>query len=54
VRQRRLHTKSQPLEKMDEVIEHIKRMMLSLVVETTNNEKLSRREPVRAAGQHQQ
>jgi hypothetical protein len=54
VRQRRLHTKSQPLEQLDEVIEEIRRLMLSSAAETTSNEKLSRREPARAAGQQQQ
>ena len=53
VRQRRLHTKSQPLEQLDEVIEEIRRLMLSSAAETSNNEKLSRREPTRAAGQQQ-
>jgi hypothetical protein len=54
VRQRRLHTKSQPLEQLDEVIEEIRRLMLSSAAETANNEKLSRREPARAAGKQQQ
>ena len=54
VRQRRLHTKSQPLEQLDEVIEEIRRLMLSSAVETANNEKLSRREPARAARKQQQ
>jgi hypothetical protein len=44
VQQRRLHTKSQPLEQLDEVIEEIRRLMLSSAVETASNEKLSRRE----------
>jgi hypothetical protein len=55
VQQRRLHTKSQPVEQLDEVIEEIRRLMLNLATETANNEKLNRREPARAAKQqHQQ
>jgi hypothetical protein len=54
VQQRRLHTKSQPLERLDEVIEHIRRMMLSSAAKTTSNEKLSRREPAREVGKQQQ
>jgi hypothetical protein len=51
VQLRRLHKESQPLEKLDEVIEEIIRLMSSLVVKTASNEKMSRREPTRAAGQ---
>jgi hypothetical protein len=51
VQQRRLHTKSQPLEQLDEVIEEIRRLMLNSAAETASNEKLSRREPARAAGE---
>jgi ribosomal protein L12E/L44/L45/RPP1/RPP2 len=54
VQQRRLHKESQPLEQLDEVIEEIRRLMLSSAAETASNEKLSRREPARAAGQEEQ
>jgi hypothetical protein len=54
VRQRRLHTKSQPLEQLDEVIEEIRRLMLSSTIETASNEKLSRMEPTRVERQQQQ
>jgi hypothetical protein len=50
LQQGRLHTKSQPLEQLDEVIEEIRRLMLSLAAKTASNEKLSRRELAREAG----
>jgi hypothetical protein len=42
VQQRRLHTNSQPLEQLDEVIEEIRRLMLRLAKEAINKGKLSR------------
>jgi hypothetical protein len=39
---------------LDEVIEEIKRLMLSSAAETTSNENLGRRELARVAGQQQQ
>jgi hypothetical protein len=54
VQQRRLHTKSQPVEQLDEVIEEIRRLMLSSATETASNEKLRRREIARAAGKKKQ
>jgi hypothetical protein len=53
VQQRRLHTKSQPLEQLDEIIEEIRRLMIRSA-EAVSKEKLSRREPARAAGKKQQ
>jgi len=50
VQQRRLHTKSQPLEQLDKVIEEIIRLMLSSAIEEVNNEKLRRRDPERVPG----
>jgi hypothetical protein len=50
VQQRRLHTKSQPLEQLDKVIEEIRRLMLSSAIEAVNNEKLRRRDPERVPG----
>jgi hypothetical protein len=54
VQLRRLHKESQPLEKLDKVIEEIISLMSSLAVDTTSNKKLSRRELARVAGQQQQ
>jgi hypothetical protein len=54
VQQRRLHTKSQPVEQLEEVIEEIISLMSSSVADTTNNEKLRRREPARATKKQQQ
>jgi hypothetical protein len=51
LKQRRLHTKGQPLEQLDEVIEEIRRLMLSSVAETTNNEKLKNKGLAIAVGQ---
>jgi hypothetical protein len=50
VQQRRLHTKSQPLEQLDEVIEEIRRLMLRSAQEAVSKGKLSRRKPARVAG----
>jgi hypothetical protein len=54
VQQRRLHTKSQPLEQLDEVIEGIRRLMLSSVAETAINGKMKNKEPTRAVGKKEQ
>jgi hypothetical protein len=47
LQQRGLHKESQPWEQLDKVIEEIKRLMLSSTIETTSNERLSRRKPSR-------
>jgi hypothetical protein len=50
----RLQKKSQPLEQLDEEIEEIRRLMSRSATETASEEKLSRGEPARAAGQKKQ
>jgi hypothetical protein len=52
VQQRRLHKKSQPLEKLVEVIEEIKKLMLRLA-EAIIKEDLNRRDPYIVAGKKQ-
>jgi hypothetical protein len=54
LQQRGLHKESQPWEKLDKVIEEIRRLMLSSVAETASNERLSRRKPAREAGKKKQ
>jgi hypothetical protein len=54
VKQRRLHKKSQPLERLDMVIEEIRKLMLRSEEETVSKEKLSRRGPSIAVGKQQQ
>jgi hypothetical protein len=53
VQWRRLHTKGQPWEQLNEVIEEIKRLMI-ISAEAVNKGKLNTGEPTIATGQQQQ
>jgi len=50
----RLHKESQPLEKLEEVIEEIRRLMLRSAHDTASKETLRRRKSTIAVGMKQQ
>jgi hypothetical protein len=54
VQQRRLHKESQPVDKLDRVIEEIRRLMLRSAQEVVSKEKLDRKEPARETGEMQE